>query len=230
MSIFFGKNLGGGVIRSIRRFGALGGRGRKRKSASSDSNGCFALIGGIVLGSIAFKVTQSFIISLVLVVVGVIFGIIIRIKVEDQQKLNIELGELSLKVKKHIDMIIDGKTLATRQNNCAKAITLLKNVQEKKLKSNQAKFTADLLETLFCMQRVLPIADLLLKAERAEFKGQKKKALDYYLDVLYEYKKGTIANRDFKVVQLTDESGEIITMDFIVLKAKALGWCRRLDT
>ena len=46
-----------------------------------------------------------------------------------------ELAKLTKQIEKHRLMIMEGKTLATRERNCVKAISLLKEVQGKKLDS-----------------------------------------------------------------------------------------------
>ena len=88
-----------------------------------------------------------------------------------KQDLDAELAKLTKQIEKHRLMIMEGKTLATRERNCVKAIALLKEVQGKKLDSDRARVIAETLKGYSVLQRVLPICDWMEKAERAEFKG-----------------------------------------------------------
>ena len=122
-------------------------------------------------------------------------------------------------------MMMEGNTLATRERNCAKGIALIKEVQGKKLDSERATVVADTLDGYSVLQRVLPICDWMEKAERVEFKGQKKRALDLYLDVLLEWKRGNVSDEDCTFAGCTDEdTGEVLARDLIERKARSLGW------
>lgn len=231
MRIYGGKHLGGGfgIGISTRIGSSSGGYRSYPKNNSSDVGGYLGITVAIIIGALTFALTQRFILSLVFAIVAAIIVEIIKSdlkrKTQKKIKVDIEVSKISQQIQKYIDLIKNGKTLSTRENNCTKAIVLLKKLKRLQLDKNQVLITSDVMETLIVTQRVLPVGDLLLKAEKAEFKGQNKKAIDFYLDILYKFKKGQISDSDFSSIQLMDENtGKIITRNHIKYAAEALGW------
>ena len=228
MRIYGGKHLGGGFAIGIStRIGSYGGRGRNNDL--SDSDGYLSITIAVIIIVLLFSFTQNFILSIVIGVVALVIIEAIKIdrrqKAEENIRMNNEITKASQKILKYIDFIENGKLLSSRENNCTKAIVLLNKLERMNLNNDQAQYISDVLEFLLSTQRVLPVSDLLLKAEKAEFKRQNKKAIDFYLDVLYEFKKGHISDSDFNLLQLMDEnSGKVITKSRIVEAAKTLGW------
>lgn len=62
------------------------------------------------------------------------------------------------------------------------------------------------------------------KAQKAEFKNQKKQALNAYLDVLYICKQEGTTDRDFVTGEVNMPNGRPVTIEYIKKKAKKLGW------
>ena len=133
--------------------------------------------------------------------------------------------QLSHQLEKKAKMIESGKTLATRLNNCTQAIELLKEIAVYDPKQEVLQNRMELIEQIESIQKVLPVLESLEKADRYKFKGQNKKALDAYLDALYNCRKDNVRDRDFK---LADLSGYVtlglVSTSQIEDQARALGW------
>ncbi len=218
MRFFLGQHLGGGFGVGV----SVGTGGRAK--ADSNAVGClFAII--LLVSMLLGALTGDVVGFLVFLAVGFVAGIVASVKLMNKEELDAELAKLAKQIEKHRLMIGEGKTLVTRERNCAKAITLIKEVQEKKLDPERARVIAETLVGYSVLQRILPICDWMEKAERAEFKGQKKRALDFCLDALLEWKRGNVSDEDCTSAGCTDEdTGEVLSRDLIERKARSLGW------
>ncbi len=67
------------------------------------------------------------------------------------------LPKLWEKVKKHLEVAEHGKTLSARQNNCSKAIALLREMNRFGSRGKVARKTDDLLAKLTALEKTLPI-------------------------------------------------------------------------
>lgn len=220
MRIRLQQNLGYGLVVSA----TIGG-GEEARDSSPGAAGCVALIACVVLGGPGFALTQNFLVALLLGVTGGILGAVHGIKAEEERKRKLDQAEKLDQFERYVKLVAKGGTLSKRQNNCAKAIEVLKELESSKLDDHQATAVAETIESLSSVHKVLPILDSLDKAERAEFKGEKKEALSHYLDALFTCRKEGAADSDFVAAQVSDESsGEIITLEFVRHKAKTLGW------
>ena len=83
----------------------------------------------------------------------------------------------------------------------------------------------EILTRLKAAKKVLPIMNALDKAEKAEFKGQKKSALNAVLDALFQCREDNVTNSDFARIDLRGKpDGQLVTVEYLTQKAKDLGW------
>jgi hypothetical protein len=233
MRFYVGKSLGGGVHIGT-SISSGGGGGRKDHAAGCISilSVFFGMILAIFVGGCVIWLFDSIgfaiLLGLAIMVASVCYGVWVDIKIALEAEKEKERDEVFEKIMKCMSMISEGKAVETRQNNCTKAIGLLGEIQQMDLASDQHLAAHELSKVLTSTRAVLPIAENLEKAERAEFKGQEKKALRYYLDILHRVKSGKVTDEDFAVGELTDgDTGEVITTKYLVRKAKSLGWDKK---
>lgn len=230
MGIYFGKRFSNGFGIGISS-GYYGHKINNNKRTINDSIGCLAFIVVIVSFGITYSFSNSLFASFIVAII-IFFILDSLIKSENIQKeTDVEYFKSISQIQKYFNNITEGKVLTAAENNCSKAIVLLKELKEKKLRTKQYNEIEDLLDIFYLVQRILPIGDFLEKAQKAEFKGQKNKALNYYLDILYSFKNGKISVIDLEKAQLKSEpSGEIISLEYIKEKAKLLGWKEKIAT
>jgi len=219
MPLYLSKSLGGG-FRIGTRIG--GGYGRK-------NDGCFLVTivqAVLFLAIIGLFITywQIAIALFVLWFIGTVWWGIEKEKAKEREKLKNEIATIGKKIEKHVEMVQNAKTLSARQNNCTKAISLLKEIKSLDPNGNIAD-TGELLNILSATEKILPIGNILEKAERAEFKGQTQQAMNAYLDALYQCQKENITDTDFKLADLRDTTtSQFISVDYLKAKASDNGW------
>lgn len=220
MPIYLSKGIGGG-FRVGTRIG--GGYGRK-------NDGCFLVTlvqGVLLLGIIGLFIAywQIAIGIFVLWLIGTVWWGMAKETAKERAKLEAEVAKLGEKVQKHIDMVQNAKTLSARQNNCTKAIALLQEIKGLDPGGSVAQNTDSLLVTLSALEKTLPIGNVLERAERAEFKGQTKQALNAYLDAVFQCEKESVTDSDFRTADLRDGStDEQVSLEYLKNKARSLGW------
>jgi rubrerythrin len=181
----------------------------------------------LILGIIGLFITYWKIAVGVFVVwlVGTICWGIAKGSLESKAKLEAEVSAIEQRVQKHLDMVQNAKTFPARYNNCTQALTLAKELQALDPRNQVAKNTEELLRKLQSLEKTLPISDLLEKAEKAEFKGQRKQTLNAYLDALFRCQKESVSDTDFVLADVRDRSSaEPITLEFLKQKARSFGW------
>lgn len=135
-----------------------------------------------------------------------------------------QLLPLIEKFQKHLASVRECKTFAARVHNCEAAIILLEQIKELDPQRAVLANSDSLSVKLGSLSKILPVLNTLDKADRAEFKGQRKKALDAYLDILYQCRKENITDNDFEAFDArTDLNHEHISLDHIQEKARRLG-------
>lgn len=220
MPIYISKGIGGGF-----RVGTRIGGGYSRKK---EGGLLVTLIQGILLLVIIGLLISYWQIAIgifFLWLVGTVWWGMAKEKAKTRAKLEAEIAKLGEKVQKHLDMVQNAKTLSTRQNSCTKAIALLQEIKELDRTRSIAQNTDDLLVKLHALEKTLPIGNILDKAEKAEFKGQKKQALNAYLDAIFECQKENVTAGDFQTSDLRDgATDDQISLNYLKQKARALGW------
>lgn len=214
MRLYIGKRLRGGW-----------GVGTRIGGGSRSSTGFLHLVFAIV--AIALVVTY-WKLAIGVFVAWLVFAAIWASRKEARKEKLARLthaAKLGERVSKHLDMVNNGKTLSTRLNNCVKAIELLKEIAALDPNSEAVGGQSELLPQLQATKKVLPIVNALEKVEKAEFKGQKKLALNGILDALFQCQKDSITDADFTTVGLTTgPDGQLVTLGYLSQKAKGLGW------
>jgi len=220
MPIYISKGIGGGF-----RVGTRIGGGYRRKNEGSF---LVTLIQGILLlGIIGLFITywKIAIGIFCLWFIGTVWWGMTKEKARARAKLEAEIAKLGEKLQKHLDMVQDAKTLSARQNNCTKAIILLQEIKTLDTGGTIFLNSDDLLVKLRALEKTIPIGHILDKAEKAEFKGQKKQALNSYLDAIFECQKANVTPEDFQNSDLRDgATDEQISLNHLKRKAHALGW------
>lgn len=177
------------------------------------------------MGGITFWVTGGIIITIIFTVIGIIIGIIISVNIDIKTETNAQIVALSEAINQHLEKARSGKTLATREKNCLEAINLLETLLQIQTEPKDKAKTKTIIAGVKAVHKVLTIEDFISKAERAEFKNQKKRALNYYIDALLECRNSKITDQDMILAQLkNDHTKDQITLSWIKAKAKELGW------
>lgn len=120
-------------------------------------------------------------------------GVLVPIDLQKQYN-NIENARIDVlkeeserKVEEFLDKAHLAKTLASKINNANKALLFLKELNE-----NYGYVDKDLSLQVIKYIHQSEFDDLILKAEKEEFKGNIKKAIDKYKDVLFFLRKDEI--------------------------------------
>ena len=214
MGLYFSKSLGGGF-----RIGT-------RIGGNSKHGGCFIV--SLIQGIIALLAIALFIVYWQVGILLLFIWFIICIfwcNFEENRKNLVQAEGMCLKLQRHIDLVHDSKTLSARLNNCNKSVSLLKEIMLLDPKGKVLLNATDMLNYLSSLERVMPVGDIIEKAERAEFKGQNKRALNYYLDAIFHCQKNNLSDNDFINADIRDvDSDDVISLDYLTEKARYNGW------
>lgn len=195
---------------------------------SISTRGTGGLFSGIVNLFLIFLVIGLLVTYWQIAILVFILWIALMVYLSVRKKQLAQLAKASKLVKtiqKHTDMIENGKTLNTKLNNCDKAIALLEEVAILDPNEKVIQNRTEMLSRINSAKKVLPIMDALQKVEKAEFKGQKKPALNAILDALFQCREANVTDSDFEIINLTNESdGKLVTIEYLTQKAKDLGW------
>lgn len=125
----------------------------------------------------------------------------------------------------HIEKAAAAKTLASKEKNCEDAIQLIYTVKDLDPDAEVLKESDQLLAFLHACLRTFIIRQALGKAEKAEFKGQKKAAVGHYLEALFLIRKKNISDADFSVATVIfEDTGRPVSAAAIKARAVAMGW------
>ena len=163
----------------------------------------------------------------VAIIIGVALLIAWKIHSNSRQE---ELARLALasnlgeKLKKSVEKIKEGSTLGTRVDNCTTSLKLLEQIESLDPEQKVVQNRIVLGKKILALRKILPIHNCLEKADKAEFKGQKKVILNAMLDALYQCKKENVIDEDFRVAGLTGDNDEQVTLQYLREKAISVGW------
>lgn len=193
-------------------------------SGSGEAGEFFAKFLAFVFGFFGMAI-GSFFTGLVFALIGFIIGFAISRKASSDAERTAQIAALTEAINGHIEMAQSGKTLTTRDKNCLQAIELLEALEQVQVDPTEKSKTRSHLVRIEASHKLLPVADLATKAERAKFKNQRKRALNYYLDALLECHNSKITDKDMALGRLKyGEASEPISLSWLESQAKKLGW------
>ncbi|REL33741.1 hypothetical protein DYD21_10065 [Rhodohalobacter sp. SW132] len=167
----------------------------------------------------------GFLIILIVVVLIILISTFFSIKKKEKAK-NIDLLQrMASATNNYARKIESVKTTSSKIKNCEKAIEVLE--QASRYPECRDVFTNydSLMNQLHSTKLVLPVTDYLQKADKHKFKGNEKSEKSSLLDALYEIKTSNITDEHFKIAEVRDdETGELLTENFIKSRLKELGW------
>lgn len=124
-----------------------------------------------------------------------------------------------------VEAVNTGSSVEARQAKCREAISLLRRIRGKSHLAVRVKNGRALLAKLEALENVLPLHPLLEKAERAEFKGERKQALSACLDAIYYCRKHKVTDTMLAAAGVRDtEAGGAMTLSRLEEIARVLGW------
>jgi len=133
----------------------------------------------------------------------------------DEAFLNNKFNQFVLHANELLKESYAAKTITSKQYRCERAIQEMENA----LSICKNENIINTIQECKALYKVIPVFDFIEKADKLVFKKQNKKALDKYLDAIYEIKTSNITNDDFIL-----SKNEEMSVEQIKAKAKELGW------
>jgi hypothetical protein len=162
--------------------------------------------------------------AVVLVVLWIAFKVWMDRAKKNQARLSAAEKGLAL-ARYHIEKAASAKTLASKERNCEEAIQLIYTVRDLDPDAEVLKEADQLLAFLHACRLTFVVRQALGKAEKAEFKGQKKAAVGHYLEALFVIRKKGISDADFSIANVVfEDTGLPVSKTAIKARAVAMGW------
>lgn len=229
MSFGFGKNF-----RPRLYFGG-GGHSGTRKSLVAQKAAPVPMWVGLPIFLIICLFTLSFIISLIIALAWAAFAFYINEQSFEKQWICSKCGEMfdpekikplaiESEIRSLLPVINSEESKIKRKKNIFRLIELMNELEISGHQYDVSNFY-ELKEKLPTVLNTIDAVDLLTKAEKAHFMGNKKQVIKYLLEALYSLRSNQVTVRQFNSLEIKDSNtGEILTINLIKKKILEAGY------